>query len=77
MEKEEIRIGLSYYNGRGEVRKVLDIGKQCCGLACSRKPNEWLEYEVEKNGTRKNKTVGERHKVIISAFAKWAKGTLD
>jgi len=72
MKKSEIKVGEVYTNGKGRTRKVVDFGPQYVlyeGQACT----ENLQYEVVHDGSKKNRTAGERHNMTLSAFASWAK----
>lgn len=76
MKKSEIRIFGVYSNGRGRVRKVVDIGPQYVlydGQECT----ENLRYEIVNDGTKKNRTAGEHHNMTVAAFAAWAKEEVE
>lgn len=72
MKRSEIKIGKSYSNGRGRVRKVVDIGPQY-KLYDGQETDECLCYEIVKDGSKKNLTTGKRCNMTISSFASWAK----
>lgn len=72
MKKNEIQIGASYSNGKGRIRKVIDMGPQYkfyYGQECT----ENLRYEIVHDGTKKNRTAGEQSNMSVAAFAVWAK----
>lgn len=72
MKKSEIKIGCTYSNGRGRLRKVIALGPQYKlydGQGC----DENLQYEVINDGTKKNRTAGERHNMTLASFASWCK----
>lgn len=73
MKKSEIKKGQSYTNGKGKVRRVVDIGEQY-KLYDAVKDTENLLYEVVCDGSKTNRAKGERHSMTVSAFAAWAKG---
>lgn len=72
MKKSDIKIGRSYSNGKGKIRRVVDIGPQyklydlqeCC---------ENLRYEIVSDGTKNNRAAGEQHNMTIAAFASWCR----
>lgn len=72
MKKSEIKPGVSYSNGKGKIRKVLDFGPQY-KLYNSQFCTENLQYEIVNDGTKKNRTKGEKHNMTLVAFASWAK----
>ncbi len=60
MKKDEIQIGKSYHNGKGQVRKVVDMVE----LVGYRSPDVLYEEGSQ---------VG---RLLLIAFAKWAKGEI-
>lgn len=72
MKRNEIKIGKSYSNGRGRVRKVVGVGPQY-KLYSGQADGECLCYEIVQDGSKKNLTAGEQHNMTISSFASWAK----
>ena len=59
MRKEDIKAGGTYSNGKGRVRRVLDIGPQYKlypGVASE----ENLRYEIVLDGSTKNSSVGKQ-----------------
>lgn len=72
MKRSEIKIGKSYSNGRGRVRKVVGVGPQY-KLYSGQADGECLCYEIVKDGSKKNLTAGKRYNMTISSFATWAK----
>lgn len=76
MKRNEIIVGALYSNGKGRIRKVIDMGPQYKlyeGQSCT----ENLLYEVINDGSKKNRTAGERGNMTIAAFAAWAKEKLE
>lgn len=76
MKKSEIEIGKMYSNGRGRVRKVVDIGPKY-KLYEGQESTENLRYEVVRDGTKKNRTAGEQHNMTLAAFAFCAKESVE
>lgn len=72
MKKSEIRIGKSYSNGRGRVRKVVGVGPEYA-LYTGQLDGECLCYEIVQDGSKKNLAAGKRCNMTVSAFASWAK----
>ena len=72
MKKSEIRIGHTYSNGRGQERRVIDIGPQY-KLYDAQESVENMRYEVVKDGSVRNRTMGAEHNMTLAAFAAWAK----
>lgn len=72
MRKSEIAIGKSYSNGKGRIRKVVDIGPQY-KLYGGQKTDECLCYEIVNDGSKKNLTAGKRCNMTVGTFASWAK----
>ena len=72
MKKSEIRIGHTYSNGRGWERRVIDFGPQY-KLYDGQESLENLRYEVVKDGSVRNRTMGAEHNMTLAAFAAWAK----
>ena len=72
MKKSEIVVGKCYSNGKGRIRKVVDIGPQY-KLYDHQICTEKLCYEVVQDGSKKNRTAGERGCMTVAAFASWAK----
>ena len=72
MKKSEIRIGHTYSNGRGRERRVIDIGPQYKSYG-EQESVENLRYEVVKDGSVRNRTMGSEHNMTITEFAAWAK----
>lgn len=72
MKKREIVIGGVYSNGKGRVRKVIDIGPQY-KLYNTQESSENLRYEIIDDGTKKKQTVGKQLNMTVAAFASWAK----
>lgn len=71
MKKSEIIKGHIYTNGKGRARKVVDIGPQY-KLYDSQESEENLQYEIVNDGSKTNRTAGERHNMTVAAFARWA-----
>lgn len=76
MKKSEIKIGGVYSNGKGRIRKVIDIGPQY-KLYDEVASTENLRYEIVNDGTKKNCTAGEEGNMTIQAFATWAKSLVE
>lgn len=72
MKKTEIRIGGIYSNGKGRIRKVIDMGPQYT-LYDGQECKDNLRYEIIHDGTKKNRTAGEQHNMTLAAFASWSK----
>ena len=72
MKKSEIRIGHTYSTGRGRERRVIDIGPQY-KLYDAQESVENMRYEVVKDGSVRNRTMGAEHNMTLAAFAAWAK----
>lgn len=72
MKKSEIVVGKCYSNGKGRIRKVVDIGPQY-KLYDHQICTENLCYEVVQDGSKKNRTAGEQGCMTVAAFASWAK----
>lgn len=78
MKKSDIMIGLSYTNGKGRVRKVIDRtqdGKY--KLYDGQIEQDCVLYEVINDGTKKNKTAGQKGVSSTTAFASWAKAEVS
>ena len=76
MKKSEIKIGHIYSNGKGRLRKVVDIGPQYKfynGQGC----DEDMRYEVISDGSKKNRTAGEQHNMTLASFASWCKEEVE
>lgn len=72
MKKNEIEIGASYSNGKGRIRKVIDMGPQYKlydGQVCT----ENLRYEIIYDGSKSNRTAGEQGNMTVASFAAWVK----
>lgn len=76
MKKSEIKVGKLYSNGKGRVRKVIDIGPQYTAY-CNQGCTENLCYEIVNDGSKKNGACGQRGNMTIAAFASWAKCLVD
>ncbi|WP_317399723.1 hypothetical protein [Anaerotruncus colihominis] len=72
MKKSEIKIGHIYSNGKGRLRKVVDIGPQYKFYA-SQESEENMRYEVINDGSKGNRTAGEQHNMTLASFASWCK----
>lgn len=72
MKKSEIKIGKAYSNGKGRIRKVVDMGPQY-KLYDSQECTDNLRYEVVNDGSKKNRTADEQGNMTLAAFASWAK----
>lgn len=75
MKVKDIEIGGVYSNGKGRVRKVIDRGTQFV-LYSSQCCRDTIRYEIVNDGTKNNRTAGERHNMTVQAFATWAKERL-
>ena len=75
MKKSEIKVGYSYSNGKGRVRKVIDIGPEY-KLYSHQMDDECLCYEIVQDGTKKNLTAGKQCSMTVVSFAAWAKEKL-
>lgn len=74
MKKSDIMIGLTYTNGKGRVRKVIDRtqdGKY--KLYDGQNEQDCVLYEIVNDGTKKNRTAGSRGVSSAASFAAWAK----
>lgn len=74
MKKSDIMIGLSYSNGKGRVRKVLDRtqdGKY--KLYPGQMDTDCVLYEIINDGSKKNLSAGKTGVMSASSFATWAK----
>lgn len=76
MRKDQITVGKSYSNGKGRIRKVVDIGPQY-KLYDEQESTECLRYEIIDDGSKKNRTAGQQGNMTISGFASWAKEMID
>lgn len=72
MKKSEIKIGKLYSNGKGRIRKVVDMGPQY-KLYDAQVCEDNLRYEIVNDGSKKNRTAGEQGNMTLAAFASWAK----
>lgn len=72
MKRKEIIKGHVYSNGKGRERKVIDIGPQY-KLYDRQESEDNLQYEVVKDGTKKNLTAGKCYPITTASFASWAK----
>ena len=72
MKKNEIQIGASYSNGKGRIRKVIDMGPQYKFYE-GQESTENLRYEIIHDGTKKNRAAGEQSNITVASFAAWAK----
>lgn len=72
MKKTELLKGHIYSNGRGRMRKIIDIGPQYKSYDeqdCA----ENLRYEIVHDGSKANATKGHQHNMTLAAFSIWAK----
>lgn len=72
MRKNEIIVGGTYGNGKGRIRKAIAAGPEFV-LYEGQVESDNLQYEVVHDGTKKNRTAGEKHNMTRSAFASLAK----
>ena len=72
MKKCEVKIGGIYSNGKGRIRKVVDIGPQY-KLYDEQECLENLRYEIVYDGSKNNRTAGEQGNMTVASFAAWAK----
>ena len=72
MKVSDIRLGASYSNGKGRIRKVIHMGPQY-KLYDAQMCTENLRYVVVSDGTKKNRTAGEESNMTVASFARWAK----
>lgn len=72
MKRIEIKIGKLYSNGKGRIRKVVDMGPQY-KLYDAQECTDNLRYEIVNDGSKKNRTAGEQGNMTLAAFASWAK----
>lgn len=72
MKKIAIVVGKLYSNGKGRIRKVVDIGPQY-KLYDAQVSTENLRYEIVRDGSKTNRTAGEQGNMTVAAFASWAK----
>lgn len=72
MKKSEVKIGGIYSNGKGRIRKVVDIGPQY-KLYDEQECLENLRYEIVHDGSKNNCTAGEQGNMTVASFAAWAK----
>jgi hypothetical protein len=75
MKAVEIKKGIKYTDGKGNIREVVDIGPQYVlysGQACQ----ENLQYKLvaKKRGPH---PVGSTRNSTIASFASWAKSTVS
>lgn len=74
MKKSDIMIGLSYTNGKGRIRKILDRtqdGKYV--LYRGQEDKDCVLYEIINDGTKKNLNAGKTGVMSAASFAAWAK----
>lgn len=71
MKKSEIKIGAVYSNGRGRERKVIDRGDY--PLYVGQRDHDCILYEIVKDGSKKNRSAGQRGHMTATSFANWAK----
>ena len=71
-KKSEVKIGGIYSNGKGRIRKVVDIGPQY-KLYDEQECLENLRYEIVHDGSKNNRTAGEQGNMTVASFAAWAK----
>lgn len=76
MNASFIEVGGCYSNGKGRIRKVLDIGPQYKYYANAHY-EEGVCYMVLNDGTKKNRGKGEMGNTSMAAFCSWAKEKLD
>ena len=76
MKKSEIKIGHIYSNGKGRLRKVIDIGPQY-KLYDGHRCDENMRYEVINDVSKANRTAGEQHNMTLAAFASWCKEEVE
>lgn len=76
MKKSDIQAGCCYSNGKGRIRKVLDMGEEY-KLYAGAQAEMGVRYEVITDGSKKNLTRGERHNMSLQAFASWCKEPSD
>ena len=72
MKRNEIKIGQLSSNGKGRIRKVVDMGPQY-KLYDAQECTDNLRYEIVNDGSKKNRTAGEQGNMTLAAFASWAK----
>lgn len=76
MKISEIQVGSTYSNGKGRTRKIIDRGPQYIlypGQVC----RDNLQYEIVNDGTKANRTAGDKSNITVQAFASWAKERVD
>lgn len=71
MKKTDIEIGAVYSNGKGRERKIIDRGDY--PLYGGQGDHDCILYEIVKDGSKKNKTAGEKGKMTVRSFLSWAK----
>ena len=76
MKKADIVIGACYSNGKGRIRKVLDIGPQY-KYYDSAECEENLRYEIIHDGTKGNLCAGEMSNMSAQSFSSWAKERVE
>lgn len=75
MNASFIEVGGCYSNGKGRIRKVLDIGPQYKYYDSAR-DTECLTYMVLNDGSKKNRGAGETGNASMASFCAWAKEKL-
>ena len=76
MKKAEITIGKTYSNGKGRLRKFVDIGPQY-KLYDGQECEENMRYKIIADGSKTNRTAGQQANMTLASFASWAKQVVD
>ena len=76
MKKSEIILNGVYGNGKGKIRKVIAEGAEFVLYDCQAETDN-LQYEIVNDGTKINRTAGERGNITRTSFASWAKERIE
>lgn len=71
MDKNSIKVGALYSNGKGRIRAVLDLGDYT--LYPGQANHDCVKYSVINDGTKKNNGAGTIGVMTRASFSAWAK----
>lgn len=74
MRKQQIRVGVQYTDGKGNVREVIAVGPEYV-LYPGQQGDDNLRYVVVKRFTGPNRA-GDKRNCTRASFAAWAKGAV-
>lgn len=76
MRKQDIKLGHSYTDGKGNVRRVIDEGPHC-RLYKTVENEDGIRYRVTRKGKRSPRKVGDAVNNTRASLAAWARYECD